>query len=501
MKTVKSESQTFNRQSIINQLVKSHHGELKEYVNLGLDASKNDPEFLAHLICWNLVKGEIRDSKVALPIINLRTLKKENKEFAENAIASLMTLDPRNLVKAYRFNKELTKLGMTISGGFRKMLEEALKKYLSIREENRGWWDRTAIQHKTSLKELYAVSHYKPADFAQSILFENNPPKNSIFSKISSLKSMSPSEAAGTVLQYKIPFQIALGAIGRKKEDYEKNPEFILALLEGMSGQQLINSTKFLTSMGIFNSPMLKSEYNKALDRAKKDKKVSTLKATKAMETMKDDIDPDIIAKLSDLQESKISQKSIEGDWLILGDCSGSMSQAVELAKDIASYITKSVAGNVYLVFFNITPRLFEVTGKKLEEIREMTKYITANGGTSCGCGIRLLQDKNIIINGIVIVSDGGDNTHPYFHQAYDDYKKKMEIEPAVYFYKVKGDSNRLSSYCSTSNIHIEEFDMNKTDYYSLPNIVSTMKTNRYSLFDEIMNIPLLTFNQVFITK
>jgi hypothetical protein len=39
---------------------------------------------------------------------------------------------------------------------------------------------------------------------------------------------------------------------------------------------------------------------------------------------------------------------------------------------------------------------------------------------------------------------------------------------------------------------------MNKIDYYSLPNIIPTMKTTRYSLVDEIMGTPLLTLKQVF---
>jgi len=511
---MKSENVASTKQSMISELIKSKHGDLKDYVSITLKVAKEDPEFLAHLISWNLIKGEIRDSKIALPIINLRSLKKGDSEFAENAVASLMTLDPRNLVKAYKFNKELSEEGLHITGGHRRLLEEAMKKYLEIREEKIGWWIRTAVQHRSSLKELYTVSHYNPSTIiypslkkedpditVQEILFEKNFPVNSIFYAIANLKNMQPSEAAGTILNRNIPFQIALGSLGVKKEDFEKNPEFILALINGMSGQQLINSTKFLESIGVFRSKMLKSEYDKALTRATKDKKVSTLKASKAMKSLEEndpDINKDIIEKLSKLQEAKISQKTIEGDWLILGDCSGSMQSAVKLAKEIASYITKSVAGKVYLIFFNTEPRVFDVTGKKLEEIEKEAKHIQAWGGTSCGCGLKYLQDKNIIINGIALVSDGGDNTSPLFHDAYKNYCKKLDIEPTVYLYHVHGDSDYLSQYCKKANIPVEFFNMEKTDYYALPNLVATMKTSRYSLMDEIMNFPLLTFDKIF---
>jgi hypothetical protein len=36
-----------------------------------------------------------------------------------------------------------------------------------------------------------------------------------------------------------------------------------------------------------------------------------------------------------------------------------------------------------------------------------------------------------------------------------------------------------------------------EADYYSIPNMVQTMRTNRYSLIDEIMEVPLLKINDV----
>jgi len=506
MRTVKaaSEKLAFNKQTMISELIKSKHGDLMDYVPITSEAAKKETEFLAHLVAWNLVKGEIRDSKIALPIINLRHLKKDDVEFAENAISSLMTLDPRSLVKAYNFNKELSKTGMNITGGHRRMLEEGIKKYLAVREENPKWWNKVAVQHRASLKELYAVSHYKPSAHAQAVLFDRKFPKNSVFQKISDLNKMQPAEAAGTILNYNIPFQIAIGALGVKKTDFEKNPEFLLALMNGMSGQQLLSSTKFLESVGVFKSKMLKTEYDKALAKAKKDKKVSTLKASKAMKSLEEsdpEISKEILESLSKVQEEKLAKKTIDGDWVVLGDCSGSMQSAIKLAKEIAAYITKSVAGKVYLIFFNTDPRVFDVTGKTLAEIEKEAKHVTAHGGTSCGCGLQYLQDRGIIVNGIALVSDGGDNTHPYFHQAYPKYCLKMGVEPTIYFYRVSGDGDHLSSYCKSDHIPLEYFDMTRVDYYSIPNLVATMKTSRYSLMDEIMNFPLLNFDKIFKKK
>jgi hypothetical protein len=490
------------RQSLINELLKSRHGDLPAFIP-STDKAAEDPEFLSKLMVWNLAKGEIRDTKIALPIIALHHFGKEEKDLAESAMACLCSLDPRSLVKAYRFKKVLNR---TIPGGNRRVLENGLKLYLTSREENQGMWDRVALQHRHSLKELYAVAHFKPSDRAQAILFKGEYPKGSVFEDVARLKAMGAEEAAGTILNRKIPFQIAIGALGKKKEDFIKAPELPLALMSSMSGQQLLASTKMLQSLGVFASPMLQSEYNKALQRSKGDKRVSTLKADKAAKAVVEMAVTDeekkvaekIVKKLSAAQEEKLAQKTIEGDWAIFGDCSGSMHQAIKMAIEISSYITKSVKGKVYLIFFNVEPRMMEVTGKTLAEIQKDCSRIDAGGGTSCGCGLWMLADKKISVDGIVMVSDGGENNPPAFGEAYNRYKDIMKKEPTVYFYKLSGDRNVFSGNCKMVNVAIEEFDMTRSDYYSLPNMIAMMKTTRYSLIDEIMNTELLTFKDVF---
>lgn len=489
-----TKEQGVSRYEIINELIKSRHGSYNDYIPKVMEIGKEDPEFLQKLIVWNLGHGEIRDSKVSLPIISLRTLKGDDRDLAESAIASLMTLDPKNLVKAYHFNSDLVKNGITIPHKRRKMFQEALQKYLQVRENVPARWNGAALQHRKSMKTLYAVSHTVPSDMVQNILFKRNPPAKSVFGVLKKLKDMTPKVAAGTIMNYNIPFQIALGALGAKRKEFVENPEFLLALMEGMSGQQAINNTKMLAHLGVMDNPILKSEYDKAIKRAKADKKVSTLKAGKAIQVLEETgMNKEAIQKLTALQEAKIEQHGIEGDWLVLGDCSGSMRVAIKLAVEIAGYLARSVKGKVHLIFFNVEPRYFDVTGKTLEAIKDETKRITALGGTSIGCGVKFLMDRKHIVNGIAIVSDGGDNTYPLFKDAYPEYCKKFGIEPPVYFFHVPGDHDVLSH-----SVSLEKYEMKDADYYSLPNIVSMMKTTRYSLVDEIMQTPLLTFAKVF---
>lgn len=491
----------FDYRNTINMLLKSHHGDFNAYIDTAYKAADADPEFFHHMITWNLAKGEVRDSKVALPTIALRFLGSDDDDFAENALANLVSLDPRNLVRAYRFNKELSASGKNIPNGYRRNLEAALKKYIQVREDNIGWWNATVLQHRKSMKELYAVSHIKPSEYAQSILFDREPPKNTVFERIGKLKDMSAAEAAGTILQYKIPFQIAIGALGRKKEEYEQNPEFILALLNNMSGQQILANTNMLEKFGVFRSPVLSAAYNAALTKSKSDKKVSTLKASKAIDVLSENsfVPKEVIEKISQVQEAKIAQKTIDGDWVILGDKSGSMESAISTACEIAAYIAKSVAGKVHLIFFDTMPRYYDVTGKTLAQIKEETRRISASGGTSCGCGLEYLRSKSISIDGIVLVSDGGDNAQPYFHDAYKKYSASLKEEPVVYYFDMNGEPDKVSRLCDQSGININKFDLRKkVDHYSIPNLVSTMSTKNYGIYDQIMSTPLLKLSDIF---
>ena len=157
-------------------------------------------------------------------------------------------------------------------------------------------------------------------------------------------------------------------------------------------------------------------------------------------------------------------------------------------------------SGQVHLIFFNTSPTHFEVTGKSYDEILKTTKRIIANGGTSVGCGLQYVLDEKIDVDGIAVVSDGGENTTPYFGNVYQQYVKKMDHTPTVYLYLTEGDSDVFSSRCTTDGIDVQKFDLRRKtlDLYSLPNLVGTMRTSRYSLVNEIMDTPFLTQDLVF---
>ena len=481
------------KNKILSELSRSPHGKLTEYIPVGQVAAQQEPEFLAHLIAWDKVNGQVRDAKVAIPIVSL-SVPTYPDEFVENSLAHLGLLSPRELLKSYRFALSFpsTTKQVRLPGRMRKVTK-VISAYLKEREEDKRNFDRVAIQHRHTLKELYALCHIKPNARANAILFKGEKPAGSVFEAVSLLGSMSPTEAAGTILERKIPFLIAMGALGKKA----KEADLVLALINRMSPTELVTNTKMLEKLGIKTNPALRGAYESALQKAASSKQGS-FKATRAIEAMEDET---IKEKLRGLQEKQIEHLgNVEGNWLVLGDKSGSMVYALELARRVASTLSKMVKGKIWLVFFDTHPTALDVTGKSLDEILKMTKYVTANGGTSIGCGLNYLLERKEEIDGIAIISDGGENNSPYFPDVYKRYAEWSGKYVPVYLYHCEGDNPALIKTMNTAGIDMQVFDMKKqkVDYYSLPNLIKTMRTNRYSLVDEVMQSKLLKLEDVF---
>lgn len=486
-----AEQQLYSRNKLVASLMKIKHGDLSLYIPEGLAAAKADPDVLAHFIAWNHKNGKVRDAKVALPPLALRGLSTKDADLAENAVSHMLSLSPRDLVRSYDFSKSLTSQGSNITGGYRRLLEDGLKRYLEAREASTKWFDKTTLQHRRSMKQLYRLSHKKPSAHAQAILFDCSYPKHSVFAKVAALKTMSAKEAAGVILEYEIPFEVAVGAVSKAKDK-----DIVLALIEGMTGNQIITNTQMLQRLGVMTDPALKAAYDQALERAKKDTRVETLKAGVASRKAQGKA----ATQLAELQEIKKTQLGgIDGDWLVLGDRSGSMSQSIEVARHVAGIIASCVTGAVHLIFFDTSPIHFDVTGKTYDQIVEDTRRVGAGGSTSIGCGLDYLRSRGVIVNGIAIASDGGENTSPLFADVYKKYCAVLSIEPPVYLFHVPGDGDALTVNMNRAGIALEKFELGRSvDYYSLPNIVKTLRANRYALYDEIMETPLLKFADVF---
>lgn len=479
------------KQRLIAELSKSSHGALKDYLPIGRQAVKQDPHFFQHLIAWDRTHGQIRDSKVALPVIGL--IDETNPELVSNSLAHIALLGPRELARAYRFALEIR-----LPGKMRE-LRRLVESYLHEKEKDKRW-DSLAIQHRGRLKELYALSHAKPEKERTNIVLYGRKfdktkaplPKGSVFEVVANLKNMSPTEAAGSIMKYHIPFLIATGALGAKA----KEPDLVLALIGSMSPTELTTNVKMLEKLGMKTNPALRGAFDAALAKASTSKK-NTLKTTQAVEAV---TDVALKEKLRGLQAKQIAAAGgPEGNWLVLADRSGSMAHAIEISRHVAGTLTQFVKGKVWLVFFDTSPMTVDVTGLSLDQIKKGTQHIGAGGSTSIGCGLNRMLLEKAEIDGIAVISDGEENTAPRFADVYKKYAQFAGKDVPVYFYHCDGGRNNFTASMNAAGIEMQTFDVRggKIDYYSLPNMVQTMRSNPYGLVDEILQTPLLTLNSV----
>lgn len=483
------ENKQLTRNQMVEQLTRSPHGKLSDYVPVGVRAVAQDPQFFAHLVAWNEQNGQVRDARVALPVLSLSE-KDYPSELVENSMAHLFTLDPRMLEQAYRFS-----LSVRIPGRSR-MLDREIEKYLRVREAEWGWWTRAALQHRSSMRALYALAHVKPSPMAKRILFEKDYPKGSVFETLKTLKDRSAAEIAATVIKHRLPFLTLSSALGPKLKD----PDVTLAMIKQMSPTELVTSMKMLERLGVKENQILRAALDEALGKVA-DSKKSTLKTMRAAEAQTDE---KLKAKLVGAQEKQLKALSIDGSWLVLGDASGSMTEEIQTACQVAGVLAKLVKGDVHLVFFSDSPTYYPVTGLDYEQIKRKVGRVSAGGGTSIGCGLQSIMDRDIEVDGIAVVSDAQENTMPPFARVYGEYSRKIGKAVPVYLYRFGTAINHhqdidLSVSMRVGGHDLQEFDLRKgVDYYSLPNLVQTMRPSRYSLGDEIMSTPLKTLEEAY---
>lgn len=498
--------QQFDRKALISQLAKSAHGSMEDYRKPCIEAAMTDPEFYAHLAAWNHVKGQIRDSKIALPVGALARL--DHPAFAENALALLADLPPRLFEQGVMLFRDWKLPG-------HRTVRRLVERYLRDLEADRKAWDRTALQHRDTMRTLYGEYHVKPGtDYKiprrtkrhgdllvsrEDVTVMKHQATTGKFAVVRDLPHLPALQIGALVKQHRLPFLVVRGALGPRA----KEQDVALSLIEAMSPNELVTNTRALQRLGVQTDPVLRAAFEQAvgaLGMKKPKRGAVTLKTTRAAEVLKETGDVVLSTKLHAAQERQLQQLGgIDGDWLVLGDRSPSMAKAIDVAMQICGILSRMVTGKVHLVLFDEGPRYYDMTGKTYEQIREQLKNVGLGSATSIGCGLQYIVEKNMQVDGIAIVSDGGHNWTPDFSTAYRQYYKKFDAEPTVYFYSVAGDMDRLTPECAAAKIQVETFNLRgaKIDYASLPNIVSTMRVSRYSLIDEIYATPLATLDGV----
>ena len=487
---------------LIAELGRIGHGDLKGYLPIAQRMSRENPDLMAHFLSWNALNGQVRDSRVALPVITLGVPGFTDPELIENSLAHMASLPLRDFLRSLRFNADAGVPAM----GRRKTLKRLALRYLRTLEANHVKWQRVALQHMDSLREMYSLFHVKPgSDLIAVILYgegldgkKADLPVGTPFWALANLRKMAPLDAAGAIASWKFPYMAVNKAFGGLPTD----PDVLVATIARMTPTELTTNSKALIKRGLKTDARLRAAYEEAL--SKKDKgrgPQNVLKAQTAIEAIDDEA---IKAKLQVQMERRLDEMSVEGDWLVLADKSGSMTQAIEISRQIAGTLARMGKGRVSLVFFDVAPYYLDVTGKTLDAITDLTKRVVAGGGTSIGCGLLCAIEKGVPVDGIVVVSDGAENCAPMFADQYAALAAVLGKQPPVYFFQVGGTEGAyreqaFENSMAARSLDVQKFDLRgqTPDRYSIPNFCATLKTQRYGLLEQIMDTPLLKLDDV----
>ncbi|GAB4190341.1 MAG: hypothetical protein Fur006_32350 [Coleofasciculaceae cyanobacterium] len=471
------------RLEMLNSLLTTPHRELGKVAELHKTMVELDPIFYGHLAVWYQRHGEVRDHKEVF-VGNLLT--SQLTEHRGAGFVMLQQFPPYQVARIVDFMKQHQQK-------VPRSARTAVRRYLQAREKNAEFFDRAAVRGRKAMKHLYASLHIKPNQRANAVLFQETPPADSLAFALKQLAKAETSEAqAQLIAEHEIPYTVAIGAVK------QLTPEVMVALIKAMSPQEVINNLNSLKKRGAMDNAevkvLIEAKLQEAATSVKRScpegNRVSAFKAMKAAEVA--NVDEATAAQLEKVVDEQVQKRGkITKPTALLVDKSSSMTQALEVGKQIAALISGISDTSLFVYAFNEKAQPVTAQGKALSDWEKAFQNIFPSGMTSIGAGLDMLQKQKQSVEQIIIVTDEGENSAPFFTKVYPDYCKELSVFPNVVIVKVGNYSNYLERQLQQNQVAFETFTF-AGDYYSLPNLVPMLsRPSRLELLMEILETPL----------
>jgi hypothetical protein len=503
-----------SRLRILNTLLKTPHRELSNVFPVHQPMVNDDPLFYGHLAAWYNKTGEVRDHKEIF-VINLCLSNFEGHRDA--GLALLREMPPYQVCRVLDFvHGKVKKIKATAarpatgqgrqrrpaqparaartdrSGLFRNVpnsMKTELTRYIREREADNAWFDSSVLTARKYIKRIYSLLHIEPSERAQAIIFEGNPPEDSSLAAVKELcRADTAAAQAKVIIDQKIPYRVASTVIKAM------TPTVLLALIEVMSPQELINNMGSLKRRGAMDNKDLNDLIKEKLKKAKKSKKVSGLKAMEAIKAS--GVGEDIKEVLEDVADTQMKAKGrISRSTALLVDKSLSMSEAIEVGKQMAAMISAIMDAPFYCYSFDTMP--YELTAKDstLASWEKAFSGIKASNATHNAAPLIMMQKQKRAVEQILMITDEGENRSPTFNKALHQYAEALEIPvPSVIVLRAGnrnswGHITKVLENQDDVDLQVYEFD---GDYYSLPNLIPFLtQGSKLDLLMDIMAVPL----------
>jgi hypothetical protein len=476
------------RLGILNTLLTTPHRRLDAIWPIHQDMVERDPRFYVRLAAWYHDHGDVRDHKEMFIVCLVLS---DFEGHRDVGLALLRQLPPYQVVRVLDFihgRKTTRKEAVEDFGLFRnppRALKTEITRYLREREADPEWFDSSVLVARKALKRLYALLHVKPAERVQKILFEEDPPADSrLFALKELAKAATPAEQAQAIIAHRIPYRVAATVVR------QLTPTVLLALIERMSPQELINNLGALQRRGALDNPDLKALVGQKLEEAKTGPRVSAFKAEEAVKAAA--LSDDVKRKLEEVADTQVKAKGrISRPTALLIDKSGSVEVAIELGKRIGAMISAVCEKELFVYAFDTVAYPIERAGGDLAAWEKALRGIKAGGGTSCGVALEYLTRKRQYVEQLIVVTDEQENTAPLFVDSLRKYREAVKADPNVCFVRTPGATSQLEEACCQAGLPCDAFQFTG-DYYALPNLVPLLsRPSKLELLLEIMEYPL----------
>lgn len=464
------------RLQLLNSLLTTPHRDLEKIAGLHDEILERDPVFYGKMAVWYQTHGDVRDHKEVF-IGNLLT--SEVQEHRDAGYVMLQTFPPYQVARIVDFMKQVKRK-------LPRSARTAIREYLETRENNPAQFDKAVVRARKHMKHLYASLRLKPGERAHAILFEDNPPQDSVLYQLKLLsRATDPQEQARIIREAKVPYAIAVGALK------SMHPEVLKALVESMTPQEVINNLNSLKTRHATQDNDIKATIDRKLKEAASNERVSALKALKAAEAA--DVDAQTYAALENVAREQVKRKGkITRPTALFIDASSSMSEAIDVGKHLAGMLSEVAESNIFIYTFNEKARQLDVTPKdEGTSWDKLFQGIYPSGATSIGAPLQTMLESEHYVEQIIIVTDEQENEQPYFTDVYKMYEDLLLATPNVAIVKVGQHTPYLEHQLARAGIAYDTLTF-AGDYYSLPNLIPILsKPSRMDLLMEIIEIDL----------
>lgn len=464
------------RLEMLNSLLTTPHRRLEEVAGLHREMLERDPLFYGHLAVWYARCGDVRDHR---EVFTGNLLASALPEHRGAGYVLLQELPPYQVARVVDFVKRSR-------GNLPRSARTAVARYLREREAHPRHFDGAAVRARKSMKRLYAGLHIKPSARADAILFKDAPPPDSLAYALKQLAHAGSAAAqAELIAAHNIPYTVAVGAVRTL------TPVVLAALVNAMSPQETINNLNSLKSRGALAHAEVKALVDEKLKGAATDSRVSAFKAVRAAEVA--GVDRATAMRLEHAASEQVRRRGrITKTTALFVDKSGSMTLALEVGKQIAALVSGVSSAGLYVYAFDtVAYPVVSAGGGELSDWERAFRHLRADGGTSIGAPLETMRLRRQAVEQVIIVTDEGENTAPYFNGIYARYCADLNVAPNVVIVKVGAHTDLLERQMRQSKVAFDTFTFTG-DYYALPNLVPLLsRPSRLELLMEILETPL----------